>query len=79
MVKCAYAHYSVICNLHQLKSDSTCLHCRKIAPKLLGVTSLDVPSVIVNDRTMVPIRFIAESFGADVFLEETELAVVINT
>ncbi|MCK9478656.1 MAG: copper amine oxidase N-terminal domain-containing protein [Firmicutes bacterium] len=28
---------------------------------------------------MVPIRFIAESFGADVFLEETELAVVINT
>ena len=25
-----------------------------------------MPPVIINDRTMVPLRFIAESFGADI-------------
>lgn len=29
-------------------------------------TAIDVPPMIVNDRTLVPVRFIAESFGADV-------------
>ena len=28
--------------------------------------TLDVPAQIVNDRTMVPVRAVAESFGADV-------------
>lgn len=27
---------------------------------------LDVPATLINDRTMVPARFVAESFGADV-------------
>ncbi len=30
------------------------------------VISLDAPPVIVNSRTLVPLRFISESFGADV-------------
>ena len=30
------------------------------------VVSLDAPPVIVNSRTLVPLRFISESFGADI-------------
>lgn len=29
-------------------------------------TAIDVPPMIVSDRTLVPVRFIAEAFGADV-------------
>lgn len=29
-------------------------------------TAIDVPPMIINDRTLVPVRFIAEAFGADV-------------
>jgi len=39
--------------------------------------SLDQPPVIVNKRTFVPIRFIAEAFGADVQWDETTKTVTI--
>jgi len=39
--------------------------------------SLDQPPVIVNKRTFVPIRFIAETFGADVQWDETTKTVTI--
>lgn len=38
----------------------------------------DVPAQLVNDRTMVPVRVIAEAFGADVKWNESGRSVVIN-
>ena len=38
----------------------------------------DVAPVIVNDRTMVPLRFIAEAFGAEVTWDEPTKGVTIN-
>ena len=42
----------------------------------MGIT-LDVPPVIMNDRTLVPVRFIAESFGAAVDWDAETQTVVI--
>jgi len=39
---------------------------------------LDVPPEIINDKTMVPVRFIAESLGADVFWQDSTQTVIIN-
>ena len=42
-------------------------------------TTLDVTPVIINDRTMLPIRFIAESFGYTVlWTGETQTVTIIN-
>lgn len=39
----------------------------------------DVPSFIIGDRTLVPIRFVAESFGADVeWDQKTKTATVLH-
>ena len=43
------------------------------------VKELDVPAMIINDRTMVPVRFIAETFGANVKYDEYVGAVIITT
>ncbi len=40
--------------------------------------SLDVPAKIVNGRTLVPIRAVAESFGAEVTWDENTKTVEIN-
>ena len=41
--------------------------------------TLDVTPVIINDRTMLPIRFIAESFGYTVlWTEETQTVTILN-
>ena len=40
--------------------------------------NLDVPAQIVNDRTMVPARAVAESFGADVSWDGNTNSVYIN-
>jgi hypothetical protein len=41
------------------------------------VTSLDSPPIIENGRTFVPLRFIAESFGAEVeWIAETRTIVI---
>lgn len=40
--------------------------------------TLDVPGMLVNDRTMVPVRFIAESLDAQVIWEEETKTAVIN-
>jgi oligopeptide transport system substrate-binding protein len=42
-------------------------------------TSLDQPPEILSDRTMVPLRFLAESVGADVQWDGDHNAVVIKT
>ena len=42
-------------------------------------TYLDVPATIFDDRTMVPLRFIAESLGADVAWDDTTRTVTVNT
>ena len=34
--------------------------------------ALDTPPIIYNGRTMVPVRFIAEAFGADIFYDARE-------
>ncbi|MFE8701598.1 copper amine oxidase N-terminal domain-containing protein [Cytobacillus sp. FJAT-54145] len=40
---------------------------------------LDTPAQIINNRTMVPLRFISESFGAKVNWDNNEKLVEINT
>jgi len=40
--------------------------------------SVDVPATILNDRTMVPARVIAEAFGADVQWNDNGKTVLIN-
>jgi hypothetical protein len=39
---------------------------------------LDIPPRIVNERTLVPLRFIAENFGFDVFWDEHAWAILIE-
>lgn len=41
--------------------------------------SLDSPAVILNGRTMVPLRFIAEAFGADVDWEPVARTVTVDS
>lgn len=41
--------------------------------------TLDVPPMIVDSRTLVPVRFVAEAFGADVFWDGAAKNVVITT
>jgi len=40
--------------------------------------SLDTPAIIVKDRTMVPLRFIGESLGAEVFWDNAQRRVNIT-
>lgn len=40
---------------------------------------IDVPAELKNGRTMVPLRFISEAFGADVKWLDTEREVIITT
>jgi hypothetical protein len=40
--------------------------------------TLDVPAQIINNRTMVPVRFISESLGAKVYWAENSQTVTIN-
>ena len=42
-------------------------------------TTLDVAPILVNDTTMLPIRFIAESFDLDVEWDESSRTVIITT
>ncbi len=41
--------------------------------------NIDVAPIVVNDRTLVPARFIAEAFGCDVEWDEDALRVLIKT
>lgn len=41
--------------------------------------ALDAPATIVNDRTLVPLRFLSESLGADVTWDNDQRRVVINS
>ena len=41
-------------------------------------TTMDVPAQIINGRTMIPTRAVAESFGADVAYEPATGTVIIN-
>lgn len=41
--------------------------------------TLDVPPMVVDGRTLVPVRFVAESFGANVTWDEGSRTVIINT
>ena len=43
------------------------------------IVDLDVPAMIYNDRTMVPLRFIAEASGANVEWDEDTQTVLIST
>jgi len=40
---------------------------------------MDIPAIIYNDRTMVPLRFPAEVFGFDVDWDSTERAAFVNS
>ncbi len=40
--------------------------------------TLDAPPIIINNRTMVPVRFIAEAFGAKVSWDASEQAIMIE-
>lgn len=42
------------------------------------IKSLDAPPVIINNRTLVPVRFVAESLGSDVQWDSTARTVVIK-
>ncbi|MBE7047613.1 MAG: hypothetical protein E7396_09455 [Ruminococcaceae bacterium] len=41
--------------------------------------TLDVPAMIVSDRTMVPVRFISESLGCNVGWDDATKTVIIST
>ena len=41
-------------------------------------TAIDVPPMIVSDRTLVPVRFIAEAFGADVSWDDAAKKVTVK-
>lgn len=45
----------------------------------LNIIEIDTPPVIVNGRTFVPARFIAESLGADVKWDDQTRAVIITS
>ena len=43
------------------------------------IDGFDTPAMIMNDRTMVPIRYISESFGADVtWIAQTEQVIIVK-
>lgn len=42
-------------------------------------TYLDVPAQLIGDYTMVPVRAVAEAFGADVKWDETSMTIIITT
>ncbi len=44
-----------------------------------SVVALDVPAQLVDGRTMVPVRFISESLGAEVLWDEEQQAVFVIT
>ncbi|MBE7047264.1 MAG: hypothetical protein E7396_07595 [Ruminococcaceae bacterium] len=41
--------------------------------------TLDVPAMIIQDRTMVPVRFISEALGCEVQWEDNTKTVIINS
>jgi hypothetical protein len=41
--------------------------------------TLDVPPMVIDDRTLVPVRFVAEAFGANVDWDEATRTVIIGT
>lgn len=41
--------------------------------------TLDVPPMVIDDRTLVPVRFVAEAFGANVEWNESTQTVIIGT
>ncbi len=41
--------------------------------------ALDVPPMVIDGRTLIPVRFVAEAFGANVDWDEATQTVVINT
>jgi len=43
------------------------------------VVPIDVPAQIVNDRTLVPLRFVAESFGVEVYWDGSTRTITITT
>lgn len=42
------------------------------------VPGMDVPAELVNGRTMLPLRFIVEYFGADIFFDNTTKSISIR-
>ncbi len=44
-----------------------------------ATVTLDVPARLINDRTMVPVRFISESLGANVDWDDATQTVIITT
>ncbi len=42
------------------------------------ITPLDQPAILMNDRVLVPVRVIAESFGAKVGWDDTTWTVLID-
>ena len=50
---------------------------RKAATKNGATITLDVPPALINGRTLVPVRFIAESFGAEVAWDDATQTVII--
>lgn len=63
------------------KGDTTViLTIDSTTPTVNGVTqTLDAPAMIINSRTMVPARFVAQSFGATVDWDGTTRTVIIKT
>ncbi len=56
--------------IFKIKGEGVCINGESV--------SIDVPAKIVNGRTLVPIRIIAESFGADVIWNEENRTVEIK-
>ena len=64
----------------QLGGNRLVLPIGSTSPRLNGVViPIDQPAVIIDNRTMVPLRFIAESSGATVTWDEANRTAIITT
>ena len=75
-------------NIYSYATDALMISLRigsKIAKVNTGISgvmderTLDVPAKLINGRTMVPVRFIAETLGCDVKWDEASKTVVITS
>jgi len=65
-----------------IKKDDTSIKMmigQKVVTRNSTSISLDVPAMLVEDRTMVPVRFVSEGLGCDVQWDEAHNSVIITT
>ncbi len=70
-------YYEEVITIHLLIGEKRAL-ITSLLDEGIKVIDLDTPPIIINGRTLVPIRFIAEAFGAEVDWIQEERKVIIT-